>query len=154
MIASAKQNKTIPSIFATLLLLLSIPAVAKEPVYTSFFSDVAISGYDAVAYFTENKPQKGSSNFVSEYKGAQWHFKTAANLAAFKASPEKYAPQYGGYCAWAVANNDTASGDPQQWTIHDGKLYLNYDAKVQSMWLKDKVNLIEKADSNWPGVIR
>lgn len=154
MITLVTQRKIFASLFTALFILVSSQAHAKEPVYTSFFSDVAVSGYDAVAYFTENKPQKGSSAFVTEYKGAQWHFKNAANLAAFKASPEKYAPQYGGYCAWAVANNNTASGDPKQWTIQGGKLYLNYDANIQAKWLKNKVNLIEKADNNWPGVIQ
>jgi len=154
MISAATARKVMQTAATALLMLLSFQTMAKAPVYTSFFSDVAVSGYDAVAYFTENKPHKGSSAFITEYNGAQWHFKSAANLAAFKASPEKYAPQYGGYCAWAVANNDTASGDPEQWTIHGGKLYLNYDAGIQAKWLKDKVNLIEKGDSNWPRVIQ
>ena len=149
-----QQKITFTSALTLLLLMFSFQAQAKDPVYTSFFSNVAVSGYDTVAYFTDQKATKGSSKYVAEYQGAQWQFKNAENLAAFKASPEKYAPQYGGYCAWAVANNDTASGDPQQWTIENGKLYLNYDANIQARWLKDKSSLIEQADNNWPSVIR
>ncbi|BBB29827.1 YHS domain-containing (seleno)protein [Neptunomonas japonica] len=142
------------SVVATILMIFSLQVSAKPPIYTSYFSDLAVAGYDTVAYFTESKPIKGNKRFVTEYKGAEWRFKNADNLAAFKATPEKYAPQYGGYCAWAVANNDTAKGDPLQWTVHNGKLYLNYDAKVQSKWLKDKQSFISSADKNWPNVIK
>ncbi|WP_372741394.1 YHS domain-containing (seleno)protein [Neptunomonas sp.] len=141
------------SVIAAILMVVSLHASAKPPIYTSFFSDLAVAGYDTVAYFTEHKPVKGNKRFVTEYKGAEWRFKSADNLAMFKADPEKYAPQYGGYCAWAVAMNDTAKGDPHQWTVHDGKLYLNYDTDIQAKWLKDKEGFINSADKNWPGVI-
>ena len=139
--------------FFVALLMFSSQAMAKSPIYTSFFSDLALSGYDTVAYFNEGKAVEGSENFELEYKGAQWRFKNEANLKAFQVSPEKYAPQYGGYCAWAVANNDTAKGDPLQWTIHKDKLYLNYNADIQAKWEGDRENLIKKADTNWPGVL-
>ncbi|MCP5161710.1 MAG: YHS domain-containing protein [Hahellaceae bacterium] len=126
---------------------------AKSPIYTAFFSDLAVSGYDTVAYFTEGKPVKGESSFSTEYQGAKWLFSSQAHLDKFKAEPQKYAPQYGGYCAWAVANNDTAKGDPLQWYLQDGKLYLNYDAEIRAKWLKDKDALIIKADANWPAVL-
>lgn len=142
------------SLISAVLMVFSLQVSAKSPIYTSYFSDLAVAGYDTVAYFTENKPVKGSKRFVTEYKGAKWRFKNADNLAAFKAAPEKYAPQYGGYCAWAVANNDTAKGDPHQWTVHNGKLYLNYDTEVQSKWLKDIEGFISSADKNWPTVIK
>ncbi len=147
-------KKSLGSMIFAMLMVLSIPAHAKPPIYTTFFSDLAVAGYDTVAYFTENQAVKGSKQFKTEYKGATWRFKNTDNLAAFKANPEKYAPQYGGYCAWAVANNDTAKGDPHQWTIHSGKLYLNYDAEIQSRWLKDKEGFINAADKNWPNVIK
>ncbi|MEH6576431.1 MAG: YHS domain-containing (seleno)protein [Amphritea sp.] len=154
MFTTSSYIKPLPSILAALLMLFSLQAIAQAPVYTSYFSDVAVSGYDTVAYFSDGKPVKGNGDYATEYKGVQWYFKNAENLAAFKATPEKYAPQYGGYCAWAVAQNNTASGDPQQWTIHNGKLYLNYDSEIQSKWLKDKDGLIRAADSNWPHVIK
>ncbi|MEP6970963.1 MAG: YHS domain-containing (seleno)protein [Betaproteobacteria bacterium] len=126
---------------------------ADKQVYTGLFSNVALSGYDAVAYFTENKPVKGDAKFAQEYQGAQWHFASAANRDAFAADPKRFAPQYGGYCAWAVSEGSTASADPKLWKIVDGKLYLNYDADVQKKWDRDIPGHIRKADQNWPKVL-
>lgn len=126
---------------------------AKPPVYTDFLSDVAMGGYDPVSYF-QNKPAKGSNRFEFSYQGVKWRFVSAENLAAFKASPAKYAPQYGGYCAWAVSQGYTAKGDPAFWRIVDGKLYLNFDATVQQRWEKDIPGFINKANGNWPRVIQ
>ncbi len=104
------------------------PAFAKDaPVYTGTFSNTAVSGYDTVAYFTQGKPVKGSTEFRTTYNGAEWRFASAANLAKFRANPGRYAPQYGGYCAWAVSQGYTASGDPTVWKVVGGKLYLNYN---------------------------
>jgi len=85
--------------------------------------------------------------------GAQWRFANQANLDAFKAEPEKYAPAYGGYCAWAVSQGNTAKGDPKQWTVHEGKLYLNYNAKILKQWRADKDGFIALADEQWPTVL-
>ena len=126
---------------------------AKDPVYTGFFSDLAVSGYDPVAYFTDAKPVEGSSEFETSHQGATWRFLSQANLDAFVADPEAYAPQYGGYCAWAVSQGDTASTDPENWSIVDGKLYLNFDDSVQATWETDVPGFIEKADNNWPTVL-
>ncbi len=128
-------------------------ALAKDPVYTPRFSNLAVSGYDAVAYFAEGGPVKGSKNFETDYMGARWRFSSQENLDAFKANPEAYAPQYGGYCAWAVSQGYTASGDPENWTIYEGKLYLNYNDKIQARWEKDIPGFVALADQNWPGVI-
>jgi YHS domain-containing protein len=131
-----------------------LPAQAREPeIYTGLFSSLAVGGYDPVAYFKVNKPVQGKAEFATEYKGATWRFSSAENLAAFKANPGAYAPQYGGYCAWAVSQGYTASGDPQFWKIVNGKLYLNYDRDVQTKWEKDIPGFIAKADKNWPGVL-
>ncbi|MEM7571093.1 MAG: YHS domain-containing (seleno)protein [Pseudomonadota bacterium] len=129
------------------------PAFAADAVYTKFFSDVAVSGYDPVAYFTDSKPTKGKKSFQTEWNGATWRFASEANLATFKENPEAYAPQFGGYCAWAVSQGYTASADPKQWTVHNGKLYLNYNAEVQADWEKDKDGFIAKAEVNWPSVL-
>ncbi|NIP18325.1 MAG: YHS domain-containing protein [Xanthomonadales bacterium] len=99
------------------------------------------------------KPVEGSSDHEYEWNGATWRFASADNLDAFKADPEKYAPQYGGYCAWAVAQGYTASTDPEAWEIVDGKLYLNYNDSVQAAWKKDIPGFIQKADTNWPGLV-
>ncbi|WOG26694.1 YHS domain-containing (seleno)protein [Endozoicomonas sp. 8E] len=136
-----------------LTLIFSMQAMAEDEIYTGLFSDKAVSGYDPVAYFTEGKPVKGSDKFSTRYKGAAWYFSSEENKNLFLESPEKYAPQYGGYCAWAVAHGKTASADPRQWNIEDGKLYLNYNGSVQKKWLKDKKKLINEADDNWPKVI-
>ena len=135
-------------------LLFSLPSFAEPAIYTAFFSNQAVSGFDTVAYFREGKPVKGRDEFSVEYKGAQWSFKNQANLDAFLLSPDSYAPQYGGYCAWAVAHDNTAKGDPQQWHITDGKLYLNYNAQIRANWLEDKEALIKTANANWPRVLQ
>ena len=129
------------------------PAAAKDPVSTGTFSSLAVSGYDPVAYFAEGKPVEGSSRHEYEWNGATWRFATPENLASFQASPEAYAPQYGGYCAWAVSQGNTASSDPAAWRIVDGKLYLNYSASVQQTWEEDVPGNITKADANWPKVL-
>jgi len=128
-------------------------SAADDPVYTGIFSNKAVGGYDTVAYFTEKKPVKGSSKFKSEYKGAEFLFSSAENKALFDAEPDAYAPQYGGYCAWAVSQGYTASGDPKSWTVDNGKLYLNYNRKILDRWLKDVPGFVELGDSNWPKVL-
>lgn len=133
----------------------AVPAhAAKDPVYTGLFSNVAVSGYDPVAYFREGRPVEGASAFETEHEGYTYRFANQANLDDFMADPEAFAPQYGGYCAWAVSQGYTASADPNNWTIVDGKLYLNYDDDVQSTWETDIPGFIEKADSNWPKVLQ
>lgn len=136
------------------LLLSGAASAAKPEIYTGRFSSFAVDGYDTVAFFTHGAPAKGAKEFEFEYKGALWRFSSAENLAKFKAEPAAYAPQYGGYCAWAIAQGYTARGNPQNWTIYDGKLYLNYNDKVQADWLKDVPGFIAKADVNWPGVLK
>lgn len=136
-----------------LSLILSLPAAAVEPVFTATFSDVAIRGYDAVAYFTEGKAVEGREEHSFEWKGAEWHFASAENKDLFAADPEKYAPQYGGYCAWAVAQGKTASTDPEAWKIVDGKLYLNYNRKIQEKWQEDVPGNVAKADESWPKIL-
>lgn len=135
--------------------LIAAPSIsqAKDEIYTSFFSDKAVSGYDVVAYFTEGKPVQGKSQLSTNYKGATWQFSSQQNLELFIANPEKYEPQYGGYCAYAVAKGDTASADPKQWSIIDGKLYLNYNEEINTTWKKDTKGYIESADRNWPNVL-
>ena len=139
---------------ATLIFLvaLSAPVAAQQaPVYSSFLGG-AIQGYDPVAYFTEGKPVKGKPEFSHQWKGAAWRFASAANRDRFAAAPEKYAPQYGGYCAYGVASGYAVKTEPDAWSVVDGKLYLNYDRSVQASWVKDIPGYIRKADANWPAV--
>lgn len=137
-------------------LLLSAPLTAQAKsaqIYTGWLSSAAVGGYDPVAYFSEGKPVVGKSGITHQWKGATWRFASEKNRDLFKAKPEAYAPQYGGYCAWAVSQGYTAKGDPNHWKVVDGKLYLNYDASVQRNWEKDISGHIGNANRNWPKVL-
>ncbi|HEV7263916.1 MAG TPA: YHS domain-containing (seleno)protein [Falsiroseomonas sp.] len=131
------------------------PALAASPeIYTGRFSSLALGGHDTVAYFTEGRPVEGSRRFETRWKGTAWRFASQANLDAFLAAPERHAPRYGGYCAWAVgAKNSLAPGDARWWSIVEGRLYVNYDEAVQREWLTDVPGFIAAADRNWPAVL-
>ena len=129
-------------------------AQARSPeIYTGILSSTAVGGYDPVAYFKDGKPVAGKSDVTWTWKGATWRFASAENREIFKQTPEAYAPAYGGYCAWAVSQGYTAKGDPKYWKIVDGRLYLNYDGRVQNDWEKDIPGNISKANTNWPKVL-
>ena len=127
-------------------------AQAEPPIYTGVFSNIALQGHDPVAYFAEGKPVKGDEAFSTEYMGAQFRFASAANRDAFLADPQAYAPQYGGYCAWAMADGKHAKGDARHWRIVDGKLYLNYNKSIQKKWDADIPGFIERADTKWSDI--
>lgn len=137
-----------------MLLFLSATVMAANNIYTGWFSNKAVSGYDAVAYFTKNKAVKGNARFKYKYMDAEWYFESAEHLELFKKNPDQYRPQYGGFCAWAIAaKKQRAPGDPNFWRIVDDKLYLNYDSSVQKQWLEDVPGFIRKADENWPKML-
>ena len=141
---------------AALLLAFAVPMTshARSPeIYTGILSATAVGGYDPVAYFTEGRPVEGRRDITHTWKGVTWRFASEKNRDAFKADPAAYAPQYGGYCAWAVSQGYTAKGDPKHWKVVNGKLYLNYDARVQKDWEKDIPGHIAKAGKNWPAVL-
>ena len=141
-------------VFVLCTSLMSLSAIAVEPVYSSgFFSKSAIKGYDTVAYFTQNKAVKGKSKYSVEFQGATWLFASQENLDLFKSDPEKFSPQYGGYCAYAVSQGETAPIKPELFTIHDGKLYLNYNKKINDKWSDSKESFIKEADENWPKLL-
>lgn len=110
---------------------------------------LAVKGYDTVAYFAGDSAVPGDPAFEYVWNGAKWIFATAKNLEKFKADPEAYAPQFGGYCSYAVSQGYTADGDPTQWKIVDGKLYLNYNQKAKEAWEKDQETLIQHGMTNW-----
>jgi YHS domain-containing protein len=129
-------------------------AVAKAPpVYAIGKEQLALKGYDPVAYFVSGKPMKGDVQFKAAHNGATWYFSSASNRDLFVAEPAKYAPQYGGYCAWAVSEGYTAPADPNVWKIVDNRLYVNYNASVGANWAKDTARNISRADKNWPKVL-
>ena len=139
-----------------MLAAMTLPGAAwsgEDPIYTTYFSSVAAGGYDVTSYFSEAQPIKGEKAFKTEYMDADWYFANQKNLDKFIQNPQRYAPQYGGYCAWAVSQGNTASGDPLLWTIHEDKLYLNYNHEINNRWHSDKERLIVEADKNWPTVL-
>jgi hypothetical protein len=111
---------------------------------------LALEGYDAVSYFEAAQARRGNRNYSFAWQGAQWHFESAAHRDAFAAAPERYAPRYGNYCAFAVSRGTTAHGDPQVWAIVDGQLYLNNNRFAQQLWNEDRPGNIAAADLNWP----
>jgi YHS domain-containing protein len=113
-----------------------------------------VRGIDVVAYFTAGDAMPGDPAFKHDWNGAIWHFASAENRDAFAADPARYAPQYGGFCAWAVANNYTAPIDPDAWRIVDGKLYLNYSRAIRLRWDMMRQSNIAKGDANWPALAR
>ena len=141
---------------ATLLIVL-LPALAiadaRSPeIYTDMHGR-ALKGHDAVAYHLERRPVKGSEEFALDWKGARWLFASAENRDRFAAEPERWAPQYGGYCAWGIAKDRPVGIDPTIFRIFDGKLYLNLNIKVHKEWLANRHGFIAQANEKWPAVL-
>ncbi|HUG10740.1 MAG TPA: YHS domain-containing (seleno)protein [Opitutaceae bacterium] len=135
--------------FALLAAALTATSLTAAPVNTNW-RGLAIKGYDPVAYFTDAKPVEGDAKFTFEWEGAKWRFASAEHRDAFAKEPARYAPQFGGYCAWAVSQGYTADVDPKAWKIVEGKLYLNYNKDVQETWEKDASDNITNGEANWP----
>ena len=136
----------------SLISLMSFTAYANEPVYTA--KGAAIKGYDAVSYFTQSEPAKGVADFSYEYKGATWRFASAENLDLFKSNPEKYAPQYNGYCAYAMGSyGKKVKVDPKIYTIRDDKLYLNFNKKIGKQFNENIEQYIVDGDKNWENIL-
>lgn len=126
------------------------PLVAQKSEKSIFSTKAgAIRGYDPVAYFTDHRPVKGADSLVFSWKGATWHFSNREHLMLFQKNPEQYAPQYGGYCAYGWAKGYAVKTEADAWAVENGKLYLNYDAKVQRDWDKDRKGYIRQADANY-----
>jgi YHS domain-containing protein len=145
-------------VFAAMGLAVAIPA--SSPAFAKVSPEVnveadgfAARGYDVTAYFTDGKAVRGSAAHQLQYKGATWRFATSEAQARFRANPAAYAPQFGGYCAWAVSQGYVAPGDPEQWKIVDGKLYLNFNARAKELWEADEAEAIKRGHANWPGVL-
>lgn len=137
------------------ILLVGTPSVAlakKPEIYTSWRNNLAVGGYDVVS-FHAGKPVRGRADFSLDYKNAIWRFDTQANLDLFRVNPEAFAPQYGGYCAWAVAMGKLAPGRPDHWHVVNGKLYLNYSTRVKKRWDALRREFIRDANDNWPELL-
>jgi len=126
------------------------PVLAADAKAVNAGSDnVAIKGYDPVAYFTKGRPMKGKPDVAYSWNGAQWRFANGAHRDMFAASPDRYAPQFGGFCSMALARGKIKEIDPQVWTIVDGKLYLNFSKPVRKLFRNDAHGNIKKAEENW-----
>lgn len=131
----------------------AVPAFAAEPaVYTGWLDNVALDGYDAMS-FHDGVPLKGDPQFYFSYMGATFHFASRDSRNRFISEPERYAPAYGGYCAWAVSKGKLASGDPEQWNIKDGVLYINFSKRIKKRWEKRADKFIDRADEKWPSIL-
>ena len=132
---------------------ISISATAQEQSYTNVDDDfIALGGYDPVSYFTQDRPSKGSESFTTQHDGATYHFTSQENLDTFNADPVKYAPAYGGYCAYAMGKGYLADANPETYKIKDGKLLVffnNFVVNTLNRWNRDEDNLYTSAEANW-----
>jgi YHS domain-containing protein len=150
--ASLKGLRQIVSACLLLLVLAGFASAAAPIAPTNTENGLAVKGYDPVAYFRVGEAVRGEAEFSATYEGATYRFASAEDRALFVASPARYVPQYGGYCALAMALDSIADIDPEEWAIVGGKLYLNNGFFAQRLWSIDKSGNIERADRNWPGV--
>ena len=148
------MRSTVSARRLVLLLVLGLAALVGTQVAARVNSEngLAIRGYDPVAYFTEGRPVRGQTAFTHRWDGTNWRFFSAANRDRFAADPARYAPAYGGFCAFAVSEGYTAPIDPNAWRIVDGRLFLNYDRTIQRRWEQDIPGRISRGDANWPGL--
>lgn len=145
---------------ALLSIAIATPAVAALPLHAMAATPdvyneggIAVDGSDVVAYFTAGRPVAGDEAITHDFMGVTWRFSSTENRDLFAADPKAYAPQYGGYCAYAVSQGYTASTVPEAWSIVDGKLYLNFSTGVRRRWERDIPGHIMAADANWPSVL-
>jgi len=148
---TTKQLLAVALLFGTAAI--AMAGAGAQPDVNVSKDGVAIEGYDAISYISEGRPLQGSTRFETRWNGAVWRFTSAAHRDTFLADPARYAPQFGGYCAYAVSQGHTANGDPLVWKVVDGRLYLNYSTSVQRTWEKDVPGYIAEARANWPGVL-
>lgn len=147
-------------IIAAAILLVLSPAASSaaapqpSPPVSATEKGIAIGGYDAVSYFSDGGPVVGSPSFEHRWNGAIWRFASAEARDRFAANPDAFAPQFGGYCAWAVSQNYIAPGDPEVWRIVDGRLYLNFNERAKELWEADLAGAIGRGKANWPGVLQ
>ncbi len=135
------------ALISLVAILAACTSITSKPTFQT--ESGALRGYDPVAYFNEERAVKGTSDITTVHNGATWHFSSRTNKELFDGNPEKFSPEYGGYCAYGMANGFVVSSDPEAFTIVDGKLYLNYSLGVRNSWLKDVPGNIKSADKNW-----
>jgi len=144
------SRRALPAMFGAMLLLANGAAFAADALNLNY--GVAVKGYDPVAYFTQHKAVKGSTDITAEHDGARYQFASEEDKKLFVANPEKYVPQYGGFCAGGTLGGHKADINPEAFAINDGKLYLNYNAKVRDSFQSDAAANVTKANHNWTEV--
>lgn len=142
-------SRVMPMTISGLVSLLALVTVAFASPVNVDSNGIAIQGHDPVSYFTDGKPVKGSSDYSAEHNGAIYHFASMEHQEIFKANPDKYAPQYGGYCAYGLSYGSKAPVEVDKFSVVDGKLYLNFNGNIQSRWEKDISGHVSKANANW-----
>lgn len=152
------MRKNVAKLVLVALSFVAAPAAVSaanrsSPAIYSASDGLAAGGYDVTAYFTQGRPVRGSAQHELMLQGVRWRFASEESKERFQANPSSYAPQFGGYCAWAVSQGYLASGDPEQWKVVDGKLYLNFNARAKELWEADQVEAIKRGHSNWPTVL-
>ena len=150
MVISSNLKQTIKTVLSTLsfLAFINFAVFATDASNPSVYG-VALKGYDTVAYFTESRAVKGISKFSYNWNDASWYFSKPINRDLFIANPERYAPQFRGHCAYGLAKGKIVAADPEQWTIVDGKLYVNYNKTFRDSFRQDKAAMIMEAEENW-----
>jgi YHS domain-containing protein len=145
-----------PRLIALLILTIIIMYVGGSMIFAQTVNTdrrgIAVDGYDVVAYFTLGEPTEGDAEITADYDGATYFFANPRHREIFLEDPEKYAPQYGGYCAYAVSQGGTAGIKPQLWAIHDDRLFLNFSNRTQRRFLEDIDQMVRDADANWPRI--
>lgn len=148
--------RLLPSIHHALRGLLVSSLIAAGPAFAGDFNEegggIGIKGYDPVAYVSESRPTQGSEAYAYTYKGSKFLFASASNRDAFAKEPDRYAPQFGGYCAYGTAGGYKVDTQPDAFSVIDGKLYLNYNTHVRKLWNVDRAEKIQQAEANWPEV--
>jgi YHS domain-containing protein len=146
-----KFNKTLVLIALISGLALSFTGCVKkaEPASIMSVEQVALEGYDPVAYFVSNEAYKADGSYTYSYEGLTWNFKTSDNLESFKADPAKYIPVFGGFCAYELADEELVYSKPEFWHIHNGQVYLFSRKSAQEKWFRDMDAMIVKAQAHW-----
>lgn len=149
-----KKNNFLFKVTIFGLMLLANTTVFAENIRVSVDdNDVAVSGYDTVAYFVDGLANEGSADYTVVHEGAIYRFESKKNRDLFRAAPEKYVPQYGGHCAYGVTKNRKFEADPTAWHVVDGKLYLNFNKRMRDKWRKDVASNVDEADDVWSEIV-
>ena len=135
--------------FGAMMLAMVLAAGAARAQEIFADNGMALRGYDPVAYFTDGQARAGLADITADWSGVEWRFVSADNRDTFLAAPESYAPQYGGFCAWTMAQGHRAPTNPHAWAVVEGRLYLNSSTRVHRRWARDVPGNIAQADANW-----